>query len=90
MNAGFTMGRERYRYPTDLPKVAATGGPQCVGGLPNVPFEARPPYVVADVGINPSRYGNQGILLNTDALKQWLFGPLAGPPRNSAQIGQPG
>nr|WP_267884171.1 MCE family protein [Mycolicibacterium setense] len=90
VNAGFTMGRERYRYPTDLPKVAATGGPQCVAGLPNIPFEARPPYVVADVGINPSRYGNQGILLNTDALKQWLFGPLAGPPRNTAQIGQPG
>lgn len=90
VDAGFTMGRERYRYPTDLPKVAATGGPQCVAGLPNVPFEARPPYVVADVGIDPGRYGNQGIVLNADSLKQWLFGPLAGPPRNSAQIGQPG
>ncbi|MGV0737650.1 MCE family protein [Mycobacterium syngnathidarum] len=90
VNAGFTMGRERYRYPVDLPKVAATGGPQCVAGLPNVPYEARPPYVVADVGINPSRYGNQGILVNSDALKELLFGPLAGPPRNTAQIGQPG
>jgi virulence factor Mce-like protein len=90
VNAGFTLGRERFRYPADLPKVAATGGPQCVAGLPNVPYEARPPYVVADVGTNPSRYGNQGILLNSDALKQWLFGPIDGPPRNSAQIGQPG
>ena len=90
VNAGFTLGRERFRYPGDLPKVAATGGPQCVAGLPNVPYQARPPYVVADVGTNPSRYGNQGILLNSDALKQWLFGPLDGPPRNSAQIGQPG
>jgi len=88
--ASFTLGIERYRYPTDLPKVAAKGGPQCVADLPRVPFEARPPHVIADVGTNPSKYGNQGILLNSDALKQWLFGPIDGPPRNTAQIGQPG
>ena len=29
-------------------------------------------------------YGNQGILLNSDALKNCLFGPLDGPPRNTA------
>ena len=50
----------------------------------------RPPYVVTDVGANQAQYGNQGILLNSDGLKQALFGPIAGPPRNSAQIGQPG
>ncbi|MCW2654582.1 MAG: virulence factor Mce family protein [Mycobacterium sp.] len=87
--AGFTLGRDRYRYPTDLPKVAATGGPQCTD-LPRLPYEARPPYVVADIGTNPAQYGNQGILLNSDALKQWLYGPIAGPPRNSMQIGMPG
>ena len=59
-------------------------------GLPNVPFEYVPPMLVADVGANPWRYGNQGILLNSDALKQALFGPIDGPPRNSAQIGMPG
>lgn len=90
VNAGFVLGKERYRYPIDLPKVAATGGPQCVAGLPNVRYLARPPFVVADVGTNPARYGNEGVLLNSDALKQWLFGPVDGPPRNSAQIGQPG
>ncbi|WP_243858695.1 MCE family protein [Mycobacterium sp. DL440] len=90
VNAGFVLGKERYRYPIDLPKVAATGGPQCVAGLPNVRYLSRPPFVVADVGTNPARYGNEGILLNTDALKQRLFGPIDGPPRNSAQIGQPG
>lgn len=90
VDASFTLGHERFRYPQDLPKVAASGGPQCVAGLPNVPYEARPPYVVADVGYNPSRYGNEGILLNSDRLKTWLFGPLPGPPRNSAQVGQPG
>ena len=70
--------------------MAATGGPQCVAGLPNVPYEARPPFVVADVGWNPGRYGNQGLLVNSDALKNMLFGPLDGPPRNTAQVGQPG
>ncbi|WP_179476309.1 MCE family protein [Mycolicibacterium vinylchloridicum] len=85
----FFLGRERYRYPSNLPKVAATGGPQCTD-MPKVPFETSPPFVVADIGANPAQYGNQGILLNSDALKQALFGPLDGPPRNTAQIGQPG
>jgi hypothetical protein len=80
---------ERYRYPGNLPKVAGTGGPQCLG-LPSVAPNTRPPFLIADVGANPAQYGNQGILLNSDALKQALFGPIDGPPRNSAQVGQPG
>ena len=88
--ATFVWGAEPYRYPSDLPKVAAKGGPHCVG-LPQVPFETRPPYVVADVGTNPWKYGNQGIVLNFAGLKELLFGhPQDGPPRNSAQIGMPG
>lgn len=87
--AALSLGQERYRYPQDLPKVAATGGPQCKGQLP-IQFNSFPPKIVADVGADPSRYGNQGILLNTDALKQWLFGPIDGPPRNTLQWGQPG
>lgn len=86
---GFFLGRERYRYPDNLPKVAAKGGPQCAD-MPNVGYEVRPPYVVTDIGANQAQYGNQGILLNSDGLKQALFGPLAGPPRNTAQMGQPG
>ena len=85
----FLLGTERYRYPGNLPKVAATGGPQCMD-LPNVGFGQRPPFVVTDIDANPAQYGNQGILLNSDALKQALFGPLDGPPRNTAQTGQPG
>nr|WP_090343528.1 MCE family protein [Mycolicibacterium malmesburyense]CRL74569.1 virulence factor Mce family protein [Mycolicibacterium malmesburyense] len=83
------LGIERYRYPQDLPKVAATGGPQCQGQLP-LRYNEFPAKVVADVGTNPARYGNQGLLLNSDGLKQWLFGPIDGPPRNTAQYGQPG
>lgn len=86
---GFLWGQDRYRYPGDLPKVAATGGPQCTD-LPRVPFGKVPPFVVSDVGTNPWKYDNHGIVLNSDGLKQLLFGPLDGPPRNSAQIGQPG
>lgn len=85
----FLLGTERYRYPGNLPKVAATGGPQCQG-LPEVGFENRPPFIVTDIDANPAQYGNQGILLNSDALKQALYGPLDGPPRNTTQIGQPG
>lgn len=85
----FLLGTERYRYPGNLPKVAAKGGPQCMD-LPNVGFDRRPPFVVTDIDANPAQYGNQGILLNADALKQALFGPIDGPPRNTAQIGQPG
>jgi phospholipid/cholesterol/gamma-HCH transport system substrate-binding protein len=89
IDVSFTLGVERYRYPSNLPKVAAKGGPICLD-LPNVPPNKREPFVVTDVGANPAQYGNQGILLNSDALKQWLFGPIDGPPRNTSQIGQPG
>ena len=87
--AGFLWGEERYRYPMDLPKAGATGGPQCTG-LPNLPFEAVPPYVVADTGTNPWRRTYPGIVLNSDGLKRLLFGEIDGPPRNTYQIGQPG
>lgn len=89
VNTGFNLGLDRYRYPSNLPKVAATGGPQCLG-LPNLPFDTRIPFLVADTGANPFAYNNSGIVLNADGLKQFLFGPIDGPPRNTAQIGQPG
>jgi phospholipid/cholesterol/gamma-HCH transport system substrate-binding protein len=93
VNAGLTLGVERYRYPRDLPKVAAKSGGRdyCQElGLPEVAPEFVPPAIVGDVGANPSQYGNAGILLNSEGLKNWLFGPLDGPPRNTAQIGMPG
>jgi ABC-type transporter Mla subunit MlaD len=91
VSAGLTLGTERYRYPQDLPKVAAKGRPYCKElGLPDVPPDFRVPAIVADVGANPFWYGNQGILLDSAGLKNWLFGPISGPPRNSAQIGMPG
>jgi virulence factor Mce-like protein len=89
--AGFLWGQVPYRYPEDLPKAGGKGGPQCTG-LPHLPFEGVPPYVVADTGTNPWRRTYPGIILNSDLIKQIMFGDTetAGPPRNSAQIGQPG
>ena len=92
VSVSFLLGIERYRFPQDLPRVnAKLDRPICKEmGLPNVPHEYVPPMLVADVGANPWRYGNQGLLLNSDGLKQFLFGPIDGPPRNTAQSGMPG
>jgi phospholipid/cholesterol/gamma-HCH transport system substrate-binding protein len=89
ITASLTWGGERYRYPTNLPKVAATGGPKCVG-MPTLPFNTAPPQLVMDIGADPVGYGNPQLLINSDLLKQLLYGPIAGPPRNSAQVGEPG
>ncbi len=78
------LGKERYRYPQDLPKVAAKGGPHCADfGMPDIGPATLPPYLIADVGTSTARYGNQSILLNSDGLKQMLYGPIDGPPRNT-------
>jgi phospholipid/cholesterol/gamma-HCH transport system substrate-binding protein len=87
--AGLVWASDRYRYPGDMPKVAASGGPQCTG-LPKLPYETNPPFVITDTGTNPWKYGNPGIVLNADSIKRLLFGDIDGPPRNTAQIGQPG
>jgi phospholipid/cholesterol/gamma-HCH transport system substrate-binding protein len=89
ISASLTWGGERYRYPTNLPKVAATGGPRCMG-LPQLPFNTAPAQLITDIGADPVGYGNPQLLINSDLLKQLLYGPIAGPPRNSAQVGQPG
>ncbi len=89
VSAGLTLGAERFRYPTNLPKVAATGGPRCFD-LPGHAFNTAAPFLVTDDGANPAEYGNQQVLINSDVLKQLLYGPIVGPPRNVAQIGQPG
>ena len=86
--AAIEFGTERYRYPTNLPKVAATGGPQC-HTLPNVPMDVAPPYVVADVGANPGAYGNQQLLINSDALKHCCLGPSPGRRETPRRSGNP-
>jgi phospholipid/cholesterol/gamma-HCH transport system substrate-binding protein len=89
ITASLTWGGERYRYPQNLPKVAATGGVHCMG-MPKLPFNSAAKLLVADTGANPVGYGNPQLLLNFDGLKQLLYGPIDGPPRNPAQVGQQG
>ena len=89
ITASLTWGGERYRYPQNLPKVAATGGPRCMS-MPKLPFNTKAKLLVADTGANPVQYGNPQLLLNFDGLKQLLYGPIDGPPRNPAQVGQQG
>lgn len=52
LNSGFMYGAEPYTYPDDLPKVNATGGPNCFG-LPNPPPGGIPPYLVTDTANVP-------------------------------------
>ena len=54
------------------------------------PFNTNPKQFITDIGADPVVYGNPQLLINSDLLKQLLYGPIAGPPRNSAQVGQPG
>ena len=89
ITASLTWGAERYRYPQNLPKVAATGGPHCMN-LPRIPFNSKAKVLIADTGSNPVVYGNPQLMLNFDGLKQLLYGPIDGPPRNPAQVGQQG
>ncbi|MFD4459050.1 MCE family protein [Nocardia sp. NPDC058480] len=72
LSANFLWGIDPYKYPENLPKVAATGGSQC-SVLP-VGYEEKPPFVVADVGANPFARGNESLILNVDNLSQLLFG----------------
>ena len=62
---------------------------QCDHEIP-VAYNTFPALHLESVGANPWQYNNPGILLNSDLLKQILYGPIDGPPRNTAQIGQPG
>ncbi|MDL9936220.1 MCE family protein [Gordonia sp. ABSL1-1] len=80
LSANFLFGVDPYRYPKNLPKVAAKGGPQC--SVLNVGFQEKPPFVVTDVGANPFEEDRRTVKLNVDSLRQMLFGPIPdGAPR---------
>ncbi|OXR42787.1 hypothetical protein B7C42_05125 [Nocardia cerradoensis] len=82
LTVNFLWGAEPYRYPRDLPKVAASGGPQC-SVLP-VPYNGKPKFVVVDDGAVPFPNTNRTLRVNPDLLQSVLFGavdPTAGGPR---------
>ncbi|AHH18075.1 Mce family protein MceA [Nocardia nova SH22a] len=75
MFAGLTPGVSPYKYPDDLPKVNATGGPHCLG-LPYTDPVEPAPYVVTDTGVNPFDPSRQGVGLRQQPsdLVGYLFG----------------
>jgi phospholipid/cholesterol/gamma-HCH transport system substrate-binding protein len=75
LTLGLLPGAEPYRYPTDLPKVAARGGPTC-RSLPSVGTRGAAPYVPTDTGTNP-KAGTTTPRLGDPPLTLDLFGPTA-------------
>ena len=57
-----SWGASGYRYPQNLPKVAATGRTGDAWVSPDIGANVRPPYLVTDIDANQAQYGNQGIL----------------------------
>ena len=75
LNAGFTYSQEPYTYPDSLPKVNATGGPNCVGLPDRVPQDPNAPYIVADTA-NVPYVPNTQLKFNAPKVFQVLFGDL--------------
>ncbi|UGT45875.1 MCE family protein [Nocardia yamanashiensis] len=76
MNAGVMPGGEPYKYPQDLPKVNATGGPNCTGVLDNVPGQ-NAKYYVTDTSEGTVFQPVTVPHFNSNVF-QWLFGGIPG------------
>ncbi len=76
-NAGFMYGGEAYKFPEDLPKVNATGGPRCDGVLDRVPG-SHAPYVVTDTAESDPYAPTTTLRLNGPSVFQVLFAGLPG------------
>ncbi|WP_328390451.1 MCE family protein [Nocardia sp. NBC_00416] len=81
LNTGFMYGTPPYTYPNDLPKVNATGGPQCGGLLDRVP-DSHSNYVVTDTSEGHPYTPSTTLNLNAPKVFEVLFGGLPG-------VGQP-
>ena len=76
ISATVLAGDMPYRFPRDLPKVGASGGPRC-GELPNLNIANGPAhYLVTDTGVNPYAQTDRPAQLNV--LDFMLFGVPGG------------
>lgn len=76
MSISLVPGAEPYHYPDDLPRVAAAGGPHCMG-LPLRDPDVNAPYLVTDTGVNPfapERQPSSGQSNTAKDLMSYLFG----------------
>lgn len=90
LNSTVVYGVDPYRYPNDLPKVAAKGGPWC-GPLPQVQLGDLPtPYVVADTGTNPFAHSTGSPRVVPETLLEFLLGggAVGMTPATTSQIAQ--
>ncbi|SNT50486.1 MCE family protein [Rhodococcoides kyotonense] len=72
LSSSFLLGDPAYTVPRDLPKVAASGGPNCYG-LPDFdPKQGPAPFVVADTGQVPYVPSTQPAV-NVPTIFQYLF-----------------
>ncbi|WP_072803703.1 MCE family protein [Rhodococcoides yunnanense] len=72
LSSSFLLGDPAYTVEKDLPKVAATGGPNCYG-LPDFdPKQGPAPFVVADTGDRPYVPATQPAV-NVPTIFQFLF-----------------
>ncbi|MGV9819298.1 MCE family protein [Nocardia xishanensis] len=77
MNTNFMFGAEPYKYPEDLPKVNATGGPRCEGLDNRVPG-SHANYVVTDTNEGAPYVPSMKIEFNGPKVFQLLFAGLPG------------
>jgi phospholipid/cholesterol/gamma-HCH transport system substrate-binding protein len=75
LNTGFTYGVDPYTYPESLPKVNATGGPNCVGLPGRTPEDPNAPFIVTDNATVPY-VPNTQFKVNGPKIFQILFGEL--------------
>jgi phospholipid/cholesterol/gamma-HCH transport system substrate-binding protein len=75
LQAGLLPGTSTYTAANNLPRVAATGGPQCVG-LDNPNLEDHAPYYVTDVNANPFNPLQRTPQVNTNSLLDILYGVI--------------
>ncbi|MEV6257655.1 MCE family protein [Nocardia sp. NPDC051911] len=79
-NASFMYGAQPYKYPGDLPKVNATGGPRCAGILDRVP-DSHADYVVTDTNEGAPFTPSMAVIPNAPKVFQILFAGMPGVPR---------
>jgi phospholipid/cholesterol/gamma-HCH transport system substrate-binding protein len=75
--AQFLPPEPAYRYPRDLPKIAADAGPNCYG-LPDIPMGQQHQHQVFDTGRDPYAHETGKPGLTPENLLELFFGPLNG------------
>jgi phospholipid/cholesterol/gamma-HCH transport system substrate-binding protein len=75
--AQFLPPQAAYRYPRDLPVVAADTGPHCYG-LPNIPMGHQNPHKVFNTGPDPYAGDSPKGGFTVKNLLELFFGPLHG------------